>query len=229
MITTLVVDDEPRIADIHAAYVNRVPGFTVLGLAHSAAEALSLVEAARPDLLLLDLYLPDEHGFDLLQRVHEAGGLRPDTIVITASRDVDSVRRALQLGALHYVVKPFGFRQLADRLESYRELRAGLAKLRETNQSDVDKLFGLSRAGAAPAGAPLLHTMTLVLTAVRNAAGEPTASEVAAVVGISRPTAQRYLAQLVTMGLLELDLQYGAAGRPSHRYRAAQTGRDGVD
>jgi len=223
VITTLVVDDEPRIADIHAAYVNKVPGFTVVGLAHSAAEAFNLVEAARPDLLLLDLYLPDEHGLDLLQRVHEARGHRPDTIVITASRDVDSVRRALQLGALHYVVKPFGFRQLAERLESYRELRDGLARLGETTQSDVDKLFGLSRGGAAPSAAPALHTMTLVLSSVRAATSKPTATEVAAAVGISRPTAQRYLAQLVTMGLLELDLQYGTAGRPSHRYRPVPT------
>ena len=223
MITTLVVDDEPRIADIHAAYVNKVPGFTVLGLAHTAAEAFSLVEAARPDLLLLDLYLPDQHGLDLLQRVHEARVHRPDTIVITASRDVDSVRRALQLGALHYVVKPFGFRQLAERLESYRELREGLAKLRETNQSDVDKLFELSRGGSASSGPPPLHTMQLVLESVRGSGSKPTATEVATAVGISRPTAQRYLAQLVSMGLLELDLQYGTAGRPAHRYRPTAT------
>jgi response regulator of citrate/malate metabolism len=222
VITTLVVDDEPRIADIHAAYVSKVPGFSVLGLAHTAEEAFGLIETARPDLLLLDLYLPDEHGLDLLQRVHEARGHRPDTIVITASRDVESVGRALQLGALHYVVKPFGYRQLAERLESYRELRAGLATLRETSQAEVDKLFGLSRGGGgSSSGQPALHTMQLVLSAVRDSSGKPTAAEVATAVGISRPTAQRYLAQLVTMGLLELDLKYGAAGRPSHRYRAA--------
>lgn len=224
MITTVVVDDEPRIADIHAAYVSKVTGFAVVGLAHTAAEAFDLVAAARPDLLLLDLYLPDEHGLDLLQRVHEAVAHRPDTVVITASNDVDSVRRALQLGALHYVVKPFGFRQLADRLESYRELREGLARLRATTQSDVDKLFSLSRGGAAATGAPApLHTMSLVLAAVRESADRLTAVDVAKAVGISRPTAQRYLAQLVTMGMLELDLQYGSAGRPSHRYRS--TGR----
>jgi response regulator of citrate/malate metabolism len=221
VITTLVVDDEPRIADIHAAYVGKVPGFSVLGLAHTGAEAFDLVATARPDLLLLDLYLPDEHGLDLLQRIHDAHGHRPDTVVITASRDVDSVRRALQLGALHYVVKPFGFRQLADRLESYRALREGLRRLRDTNQADVDKLFELSRGGPGVGTAPPVHTMMLVLGCVEKAADPPTATEVAGSVGISRPTAQRYLAQLVTMGLLELDLQYGTVGRPSHRYRAS--------
>jgi len=222
VISTLVVDDEPRIADIHAAYVQKVPGFTVLGLAQTAADAYDLVTAAQPDLLLLDLYLPDEHGLDLLQRIHQSCAHRPDSIVITASRDVDSVRRAIQLGALHYVVKPFGFRQLGDRLESYRELRDSLGALRETTQSEVDKVFGLSRGGPAPAAPRPLPTMTLVLQYVRQATDRPTAADVATSVGISRPTAQRYLAQLVTSGLLELDLQYGGAGRPAHRYRAAR-------
>lgn len=223
MITTLVVDDEPRIADIHAAYVQKVPGFSVLALAHTATEAFDLVAAAQPDLMLLDLYLPDEHGLHLLRRIHEARGHQPDTIVITASRDVGSVRQAMQLGALQYVVKPFGFRQLAERLASYQELRASLLAMQETTQADVDKLFGLSRgATAAAADAPSLPTMTLVLDSVRRSGGRPTAADVAAAVGISRPTAQRYLAQLVAMGLLRLDLQYGSAGRPSHRYRAAE-------
>jgi len=225
VITTLVVDDEPRIADIHAAYVAKVPGFTVLGLAHTAAEAFDLVAVAKPDLLLLDLYLPDEHGLELLQRIHEARVHRPDTIVITASKDVDSVRQALQLGALHYVVKPFGFRQLADRLTSYKELRESLGSLTETTQADVDRLFGQSRSGGQPGGAAMLPTMLLVLEHVRQAEQPPTATEVADAVGLSRPTSQRYLAQLVTNGLLEVNLQYGTAGRPSHRYSTRRSTR----
>ena len=120
------------------------------------------------------------------------------------------------------MVKPFGFRQLGDRLESYRELRDSLGALRETTQSEVDKVFGLSRGGPAPAAPRPLPTMTLVLQYVRQSTDRPTAADVATSVGISRPTAQRYLAQLVTSGLLELDLQYGGAGRPAHRYRAAR-------
>lgn len=222
MISTLVVDDEPRIAAIHAAYVQRVPGFSVLGLAHTAADAFDLVGTGEPDLLLLDLYLPDEHGLHLLQRLHEARGRRPDTIVITASRDVDSVRQAMQLGALHYVVKPFGVRQLVDRLEAYKAFRESLLDLHETTQADVDKLFGLSHRGATAAAARPLPTMTLVLDWVRQRAQPPTATQVAAAVGISRPTAQRYLAQLVDVGVLELQLEYGSAGRPAHRYRPVQ-------
>ncbi len=224
MISTLVVDDDRRVADIHAAFVAKVPGFAVTGLAFSAAAAYEMVSAAEPDLLLLDLYLPDEHGLTLLHRLHERPGAQPDAIVITAARDVENVRAAMQLGALHYVVKPFGFRQLAERLEGYRAMRQSMTDLREPSQADVDKLFSLLRSGdSSPtdAGSPssTLPTMSAVLQAVKDSRHQPSASEVAADVGISRGTAQRYLAQLVASGLLDLELQYGSAGRPSHRYR----------
>lgn len=224
MISTLVIDDDPRVADIHAAFVAKVPGFAVTGLAYCAQEAYETVCATEPDLLLLDLYLPDEHGLALLHRLHQRGGLQPDAIVITAARDVQSVRAAMQLGALHYVVKPFGFRQLAERLEGYQAMRESMTGLREPSQADVDKLFSLLRTGdSSPSDvsspASTFPTMSAVLQAVRNSQQQPSASEVAADVGISRATAQRYLAQLVASGLLELELQYGSAGRPSHRYR----------
>lgn len=222
MIATLVVDDDPRVADLHAAFVAKVPGFSVIGLAHTGAEAFDAVATARPDLLLLDLYLPDEPGLALLRRVQELAGPRPDAIIITASRDVESVRAAMQLGAVHYVVKPFGFRRLAERLEGYRALRENLTRLRQASQADVDKLYGLLRS-TGPAELPKgsnLPTMTRILESVKAAPEPSSAADVARTVGVSRPTAQRYLAQLVEMGLLHLELQYGAAGRPSHLYRA---------
>ncbi|HLK01665.1 MAG TPA: response regulator, partial [Streptosporangiaceae bacterium] len=62
MIRVVVVDDDFRIAGIHASYVNKVDGFAAIAQAHTAAEAVAVVDRLRPDLLLLDLYLPDEHG-----------------------------------------------------------------------------------------------------------------------------------------------------------------------
>ena len=67
VITTLVVDDDYRVADIHASMVERVPGFTVVGRAHTAAQARTEIARRKPDLVLLDLYLPDEHGLDLIR------------------------------------------------------------------------------------------------------------------------------------------------------------------
>jgi response regulator of citrate/malate metabolism len=140
--------------------------------------------------------------------------------VITAARDIRSVRTAMQLGAVHYLVKPFGFSRLAERLTAYRDMRSRRGALdAEADQEDVDTLYGLLRT--APAGGKGFSpsTMRLVRAAVRAAEPDISAAELAGGLGISRPTAQRYLSQLAQQGSVEVLLRYGSTGRPEHRYR----------
>ncbi len=223
MIATLIVDDDFRVSEIHAAYVAKVSGFNVVGQAHTAAAAYETVGSLRPDLVLLDLYLPDEHGLALMRRLQDLPGPRPDVMVITAARDVASLRAAMQLGAVQYVVKPFGFARLAERLESYRALHDSLRAMSQASQDQVDKLYGLLRTPSVPKlpKGQSMPTMTRILEVVSDAGEDLSATEIAEQVGISRPTVQRYLTHLIQSGLVEFDLQYGATGRPSHRYRRA--------
>jgi response regulator of citrate/malate metabolism len=223
MIATLVVDDDYRVAGIHAGYVQRVPGFRVTATVHTAAAAWQAIQTNPPDLVLLDLYLPDEHGLALMRRIQAADGPRPDVIAITAARDIRSVRTAMQLGAVHYLVKPFRFNRLAERLVAYRDLHRRLGSLdQEADQDDVDSLYGLLRTTPSSAKGFASATMNLVRDAVRAATPDVSAAEVAAALGISRPTAQRYLSQLAQQGSVEVILRYGATGRPEHRYRQRQ-------
>lgn len=222
MIGTIVVDDDYRVSRIHAAYVARVEGFEVVAEAHTLAEAMSAIDEHDPDLVLLDIYLPDGNGLDLVRHLMTREE-RPDCMVITAARDVETVRTAMQLGAVHFLVKPFTFTALEERLVRYRDLRARLDTLdTDAEQSDVDELFGLLRAPTAlPTSLRKGHsaqTLALVRSAVRAAEGSVSAAEVATIVGISRPTAQRYLTYLAEHGLVKLELKYGGTGRPEHRY-----------
>jgi response regulator of citrate/malate metabolism len=220
MISTLVVDDDYRVASIHAGYVERVGQFRVVGAAHTAAAAWRALHSDPPDLMLLDLYLPDEHGLALMRRVQNIDGPRPDIIVITAARDIGSVRTAMQLGAVHYLVKPFGFSRLAERLTAYRDMRSRLGALdEEADQDDVDTLYGLLRTAPAAGKGFSPSTLGLVRDAVRAADPDISASELAGRLGVSRPTAQRYLSHLAQQGTVEVLLRYGATGRPEHRYR----------
>ncbi len=222
MISTLVVDDDYRVAGIHAAFVAKVDGFQVVGEAHTAAEALQFAAQRAPDLILLDLYLPDADGLSVMRRLGETPGHRPDVLAVTAARDITSVRTAIQLGAVNYLVKPFRFAALRDRLVAYRDLHERLTELEEADQEDVDGLLGLLRGPALPPVPAKGHsapTLALVRDAIRASDHDLSAAEVAALVGISRPTAQRYLAYLVQHGVVRLQLRYGSTGRPEHRYR----------
>ncbi len=221
MIRTLVVDDDYMSASIHHSYVDRVPGFTVVGEAHTGAEALELVSHLQPDLVLLDIYLPDINGLEVIRRLRRQEEPSVDVIAVTAAKDVKTLRTAMQSGILHYIVKPFLFETLRDRLERYAALKRRLDRMGEPSQGEIDHLFSLLRAQinkGLPKGisAP---TLSLVVGAVREAGNEVTAVSVAELAGISRGTARRYLEYLASLGSVELTLRYGAAGRPEHLYR----------
>ena len=229
MIRTLVVDDDYHVAHAHALSVGRVPGFSVTGEAHSAEEARLLIEVEQPDLLLLDMYLPDYSGLDLVRRLTsqstesagtDAPGHVPDFLLVTAARDIQSVRSAMQLGAIYYLVKPFTFAALREQLESYRQWRQRLERSPEADQGTVDALYGLLRSPAATFAtrSNLPPTMARVLDIVRSSPTPLGAADVAERLGVSRPTAQRYLAILVQKQAIDLDLAYGTTGRPEHRY-----------
>ncbi len=227
MIRVVVVDDDFRIAGIHASYVNKVDGFAAIAQAHTAAEAVAVVNRLRPDLLLLDLYLPDEHGLDLVARLRGKGHPPVDVIVISAAKDADSVRAAMQGGALHYLLKPFGFPALRDKLLSYGQMRTRLDSLNEPDQRNVDRVFGALRAPDQLAGAKgrSSHTLEAVERLFVSGDQELSAMDVAEMTGMSRATAQRYLSHLHEMGRVEIRLRYGSGGRPEHRYRWSSSAR----
>jgi response regulator of citrate/malate metabolism len=222
VISTLIVEDDYHVASIHAAYVRKVRGFTVAGHASTAASARTETRRLAPRLVLLDLYLPDGHGLDIVRETLAGKTHRPDFLVITAARDMASVRAAMQLGTVHYVVKPFSFAQLEERLNAYRDLQGRLERIDEAEQHDVDTLYGLLRGPAPlPKGqsGPTVARIREVLVASSDGVS---AADIAEQVGISRSTAQRYLAELARQGKVELRLHYGTTGRPEHRYRIAQ-------
>ena len=226
MIRVLVVDDDFMVARIHARFVERTDGFEVCGTARTAAEALELTESLEPDLVLLDVHLPDLSGLDVLDQLR-VQGREVAVIVVTAERAAAVVRSALHGGAMQYVVKPFEYVDLADRL---RQVAASLASLPADDDTDgvdqatIDQAFGAGRARGAQA--PSLpkglspETAELVLEAARDAK-EISASEAGERVGLSRVTARRYLEHFVHLGTAEVRLRYGGTGRPERRYRVA--------
>jgi two-component system CitB family response regulator len=225
VIATLIVEDDFRVARLHAEVVETLAGFTVVATVHTASAALDAVRKHHPQLVLLDLYLPDANGLEVLRRLR-ALPEPADVFILSAAREMQSVRAAMQGGALHYLIKPFDFDDLRQRLTAYAELDAARSQERETHQQEVDRLFDLVRRPlhATAITLPKGHsaaTAQLVLDALTQADEPLSASDVSERVGISRATAQRYLTTLADAGKVVLHLRYGATGRPEHRYEPA--------
>jgi response regulator of citrate/malate metabolism len=219
MIDVLVVDDDFMVARIHCGFVERIDGFRVVGIASTGEQAVAAVDELRPDLVLLDLYLPDMFGLDVVTRLRAARH-DCDVLVISAAREAEAVRRAVRYGAVNYLLKPFGFDELRTRLEQYAARRNAPRATVVSDQADVDRVLSRSGSVATPALPRGLSTETaeLVERALREHTGTLSAAECANRVGISRVSARRYLEHFSGTGRAEVSLRYGAAGRPERRY-----------
>lgn len=216
----LVVEDEPIAAQAHTEYVSRVPGFVVVETVGTNRDAMLALQRSPVDMVLLDLNLPDRHGLDVV-RAMRAAGYRADVIAVTSARDLEVVRTSVSLGVVQYVLKPFVFATLRDRLLAYRAYRDQLADVAELGtQSEVDEMFAGARGPVDTRlpkgmGEELLSRVSRTL---READGGRSASEIAELVGVSRVTARRYAEYLCDTRLAARRSRYAGAGRPEVEY-----------
>ncbi|MFD6286967.1 response regulator [Streptomyces sp. NPDC060205] len=221
-IDVLVVDDDFMVARVHRAFVDRVEPFRVVGVASTGEQAARAVDELHPDLVLLDLYLPDVFGLDVIPRLRTAGH-DCDVMVISAARETDAVRGAVRHGVVDYLLKPFEFEDLRARLERYAVRRGRVLATVVHGQADVDRvLAGAAVPAVAPATLPKglsVETAALIERTLRTAQDTLSAAECATLAGISRVSARRYLEHFHSLGSAEVTLRYGAAGRPERRYR----------
>jgi response regulator of citrate/malate metabolism len=220
-IGVLVVEDEPIAADAHRAYVERVPGFVVRGVVHEGAGSIRLLSdpSSAIDLLLLDMNLPGPHGLDIVRAMRTAGH-RADVIAVTSARDLDIVRAAVSQGVVQYLLKPFTFAALRDKLERYAAYRAQLAGEVASGQHEVDRMLATLRgndSSSLPKGMSR-ESLDAIVAVLRVSAQARSSTQVALAVGASRVTARRYLEHLADFGLVLRGVRYGGAGRPEVEY-----------
>ncbi|MDN3937333.1 response regulator [Arthrobacter sp. YD4] len=155
-IRTLIIDDDVAVAGIHHGFLLARGGFDVVGTAHSGRQGLDLAAELLPDLVLLDIHLPDMSGLEVLRQLRNRPHQPTDVLVITASRELETVRAAMAGGVLHYLVKPFTSQALNERLDEYVALRDELAagsSAGPLDQDRIDRLVAPSRRATAAAGA----------------------------------------------------------------------------
>ncbi|WP_417501608.1 response regulator [Marinobacter sp.] len=226
-IRLLIAEDDRQIAEIQRRFVERLEYVELCGIAHTLADARDLVDVMKPDLILLDVFFPDGSGLELLRELR-AQDSRSDVILITAAKEVDTLRSALRGGVCDYILKPLVFERLEEAIYRFRNRLEHLSGLNQLAQNEVDALIPRHSDESAyesnqatnsrlPKGIDAL-TLDKIHAVVAN--GEHwSAEEVGSAIGASRTTARRYLEYMVGSGKLSAEVAYGSVGRPERRYQ----------
>jgi two-component system response regulator DctR len=218
-IQTVIVEDDPMVTEVNRQYIMAVGGFEIAGTAQTSTGALQLILTHQPELVILDIYLPDQNGLETLREIRRQD-LPTDVIVVTAARDTDTIQLALRYGAIDYIVKPFKFERIKSALECYRILYHKLNTKATFDQQEIDRLtFSKNQQQETLPKGLAEVTMKQILLYLFKQANSVSAEEVAEGIGLARVTARRYLDYLAKAGRIELKIQYGSVGRPVNRYK----------
>ncbi|TXK83583.1 response regulator [Paenibacillus sp. N3.4] len=219
MYRVVLIEDDPMVLEVNKQFVERIPGFEIVGTSSNGTEGIEKVRKLQPDLVILDIYMPGQNGTEVLQQIRSEQ-LGVDAIVITAANDIPTIQRMLHQGAVDYIVKPFKFERVQEALENYQTMKRRLSKDTNLSQAELDQLLHGSVPNSVsvnvqldlPKGLQEL-TMKQVMLFLMQQQKSLSAEEVAEGVGLARVTARRYLEFLEKSKQVKLDLTYGGIGR----------------
>lgn len=226
----LIVEDDFRIADIHRQVIDEMDGFNVDRAVKTGEEALTYLNETgkSPDLILLDVYIPDVEGLDLFWKLRTRCR-ETDILLVTAANDAATIEEAMRGGAFDYIIKPADRKRLEETLTRFQARRSMFASAKELTQEEIDSelLSAPDRSqagnGSLPKGIDSLTLKEITERMKSELTEGVTAAELSEKIGTSRSTARRYLEYLVSIKKVETKLIYGTVGRPERKYVIRET------
>jgi len=222
LIEVMIIEDDPMVREINSKFLKRVEGFKLYKAVGNLIEAKNYIVEKKPDLILLDVFLPNENGIDFLKwlRSEEIG---VDVILITADKTIERVQEAFRYGAIDYLIKPFNFDRFKDSLIQFKERYYEFNKLCEIEQSELDKLIininGVQKDEGLAKGFNK-YTYNSIWKEIEKGDNEYfTSEELSEKIKVARVTVRRYLEYMEKEGQLEKLVEYGKIGRPQHKFR----------
>ncbi|UOE95222.1 response regulator [Alkalihalobacillus sp. LMS39] len=218
MINVLIVEDDPMVVEVNSGFLEKLPSFRLCGTATTAKEAHEKINDLKPNLILLDMYLPDGFGLEVIKSIRDQE-MKCDVIMITAARDTETVHEVFRLGAIDYLVKPFRFERFKSAMEVYLKMWKKLNHSSTLNQADIDAFKLTTQADTYLPKGLSENTLRQVLLKLVEQNEPVTAEQLASILGMARVTVRRYLEYLEKTEKVQVEIQYGSVGRPSHYYR----------
>jgi two-component system, CitB family, response regulator CitT len=221
-IRTVIAEDDFRVADIHEKFLKKFKEIKVVGKSLNGEQTLQILQEKTPDLLILDVYMPDMLGSDLLPIIRERFP-KVGIIMITAAADNYFIEKALGYGVVSYLIKPVNRDRFDEVIMDYIKKHSLLTSEHEIDQDYVDLLFGNNKQEKAkndtvlPKGIDEI-TLGKVKNVLQLKKHGLSAEEVGNEIGASRITARRYLEYLSSINEAKAEVVYGIVGRPERKY-----------
>ncbi|KGX89675.1 response regulator [Pontibacillus marinus] len=221
MIRVLLIEDDPMVQEVNKQFIEKVEGFQVVEKAGNGKEGIEKLEKYKTDLVILDVYMPNQDGLEVLYHIRKEQ-FPVDVITVTAANDQETIRKMLQNGAVDYIIKPFKFERIQQALENYKRYTRKLSEKSSVSQDYIDEILhkkvkDSSEEVDIPKGLNQL-TLNQISKYLDQQKEAKSAEDVAEGVGLARVTARRYLEYMKKIGHIKLDMQYGGVGRPVNRY-----------
>ncbi len=222
-IDVLIVEDDSKIAEIHAEMLRQTKRFNPVGIAETLQMARVMVKVHKPHLIILDNYLPDGLGIDFFREmVADKVTSKTDIVLITASDEIDTVKAAMKLGCFDYLLKPVSYGRLQETLERYLSLNNAMKAFDNLEQRQIDDLFNMKlrdkQQSQLPKGIEAITLDNIKRIFSQNIGVKYTVEQLSKEVGIGKTTARRYLEYCSANGLLNAENEYGKVGRPERVY-----------
>jgi response regulator of citrate/malate metabolism len=222
MIEVMIIEDDPMVMEINSKFLKKVEGFSLYKGVGNLTDAKKFIQARKPDLILLDVFLPKENGIDFLKWLRNEQ-IDVDVILITADKTAGRVQEAFRYGAVDYLIKPFSFERFKEALLQFKERHYAYKKIDEIEQAALDKLIStkamIQEEEVLAKGLNKYTYKSIWEEILRRDSGYFTAEELSEKIKVARVTVRRYLEYMEKEGLLEKLVEYGKVGRPQHRYR----------
>ncbi|MDU4218259.1 MAG: response regulator [Clostridium perfringens] len=214
----LIVEDDPMVALINKRFLENMGFKDILGPVQTEEEIIKVLDKENIDLILLDVYLPNKNGIDILKSLRYKKYLT-DVIMITAANSVEEVKRAFAYGVTDYLVKPFEFERFEEAINKYKQKNNLLNKREALSQQDIDVISkSLEEKIELPKG---LNQKTLdrIMEFLKENQGKVwTLREIAYELKISNVTIKKYMDYLEDVKKVNVTLTSGNVGRPEYKY-----------
>lgn len=223
MLNILIVEDDPMVAQINQQFIKKIDDQTSVDIVSNVKEAIKHIENKEIDLLLLDIYMPEENGLTFLKYIREQG-YKIDAILITAATDVEEIQTAFRYGAVDYLIKPFDFERFQQSLLRYKKGLTFFNKTSSINQTDIDAEFlnkeivDRDSELKLPKGVTEATLQVIIDKMKYFEENEFSTDDISKRVNISRVSVRKYLKFLTDIEVLEESLNYGI-GRPINFYK----------